>query len=444
MPIVLANNLHSSKFDSDNVSPFSTASGCSSSAPSSIARPQLVSGTDPCDAIRRLIGSNGSIAISDLRAIQRLGSGDIGSVYLAEIKTCGGGGGGRVLVAAKVMDKGELEGRNKSARAKTEREILEMLDHPFLPKLYGCAENDKLTCLLTEFCPGGDLHLLRQRQPGKRFDEHAVRFYAAELVVALEYLHVLGIIYRDLKPENVLVRSDGHIMLTDFDLSLKSEYGCSPTAQFVRGPRPSSSPSTTSAHRTNSCNHFPNCIVPGVSCFHSKRGNRKKPARLGGPTDGLEFVAEPVDLRSMSFVGTHEYLAPEIVAGEGHGSAVDWWTLGVFIYELLYGVTPFKGLNEDRTLANIVARGLEFPKEPAVSSAARELISGLLVKDPAKRLGSTTGAAAVKRHSFFGGVSWALLRCEVPPHVPPAFSVDGGSSGELTDDSSAEAPVEYY
>ncbi|XP_020581462.1 serine/threonine-protein kinase D6PK-like [Phalaenopsis equestris] len=447
MPIVVENSLHNPKFDSDIVSPLSSAYGCSSSGPSSASMPPLVSCNDPSDAIRRLIGSNGSLAISDLRAIQRLGSGDIGSVYLAEIKTCGGGGG-RVLVAAKVMDKEELDGRNKSARAKTEREILEMLDHPFLPKLYGCAENEKLSCLLTEFCPGGDLHLLRQRQPGKRFDERAVRFYAAELVVALEYLHVLGVIYRDLKPENVLVRSDGHIMLTDFDLSLKSEYGCSPTAQFVRGPRSSSSssspsPASTSNSRSSNCN-FRNCIVPGVSCFNSKHASRKK---TGPRNAGLEFVAEPIDLRSMSFVGTHEYLAPEIVAGEGHGSAVDWWTLGVFIYELLFGGTPFKGMNEDRTLANILARGLEFPKEPAVSAAARELIAGLLVKDPAKRIGSVTGAAGGEGrfcHSFFSGVNWALLRCEVPPHVPPKFSVDAGSSGELSDDSSSERPVEYY
>lgn len=433
MQIVLASDLHSTNFGSENVSPFSTASGCSSSA-HSIAKPPAV---DPGDAIRRLAGSNGSISVSDLRAIQRLGSGDIGSVYLAEIKSCRGGR--RVLVAAKVMDKSELEGRNKSSRAKTEREILEMLDHPFLPKLYGCAENEKLTCLLTEFCPGGDLHLLRQRQPAKRFNEYAVRFYAAELVVALEYLHVLGVIYRDLKPENVLVRSDGHIMLTDFDLSLKSDYGCSPTAKFIHGPSATHSPVAASKTGTGSAScTFSSCIASSVSCLHRKGACRKKP-------DLPDFVAEPVDLRSMSFVGTHEYLAPEIVSGEGHGSAVDWWTLGVLIYELLYGTTPFKGLDEERTLANILARGLEFPKETAVSAAARELIAVLLVKDPAKRLGSTTGAAALKRHPFFNGINWALLRCSVPPYVPAPFSVDGASDGgDLSDEGSPGTAVEYY
>ncbi|PKA52450.1 Protein kinase G11A [Apostasia shenzhenica] len=442
MPKYLAGNLKSMSCDSEAVSPDSTASGSSSS--STTVKPPPTPVADLClEAIRRLSKSKGSISISDIRPVQRLGSGDIGSVYLAEIKGCCAGAGAdeRVFAAAKVMDKKELEERNKSTRAKTEREILDMLDHPFLPRLYGCAENDKLSCLLTEFCPGGDLHLLRQRQPAKRFDEQAVRFYASELVAALEYLHVLGIIYRDLKPENVLVRSDGHIMLTDFDLSLKSDFGCSPTAQLVAGSHATASPPITICAGRSAVAH---CIGPAVSCFQPYRcTSRKKVGRLAG---GMDFVAEPVDLRSMSFVGTHEYLAPEIVTGEGHGCAVDWWTLGVFMFELLYGVTPFKGSDEEATMANILARGLEFPKDPEVSGPARDLISGLLGKDPAKRLGAAVGAAAIKRHPFFSGVNWALLRCAVPPHVPPPFSRGVGSGVEQSDGNSSPegAPVEYY
>nr|GFD50605.1 serine/threonine-protein kinase D6PK [Tanacetum cinerariifolium] len=104
-----------------------------------------------------------------------------------------------------VMDMRELAMRNKEGRSRTEREILEALYHPFLPRLYAAIETPKWTCLLTEFCPGGDLHVLRQRQLCKRFLKSAVRFYASELVVAIEYLHMLDIVYRDLKPENVLV-----------------------------------------------------------------------------------------------------------------------------------------------------------------------------------------------------------------------------------------------
>uniref|UniRef100_A0ACD5XPR9 Uncharacterized protein n=1 Tax=Avena sativa TaxID=4498 RepID=A0ACD5XPR9_AVESA len=409
----------------------------------------------------------GTVQLSDIRFVRRLGAGDIGSVYLAEVKGKGAGTGG-ALVAAKVMDRKELQGRNKEGRARTEREILEAVDHPFLPRLYGVAEGERWSCLLTEFCPGGDLHVLRQRQPNRRFSEAAVRFYVAEVVAALEYIHMMDIVYRDLKPENVLVRADGHIMLTDFDLSLK----CDPTA-----PTPAhviSDPISLTGHSSASSSCIiPSCIVPSVSCFSlfPGRGRRRRLRKKASSSSGggansssssfptgvldLEFVAEPVELRSMSFVGTHEYLAPEIVSGEGHGSSVDWWTLGIFIFELLYGVTPFKGYDNEMTLANIVARALEFPKEPSVSSATRDLVTALLAKDPTRRLGATMGAAAIKRHPFFNGVNWALLRCATPPYVPPPFSVTTASAGsgpgknvahdnDMSDDSCPGTPVEYY
>lgn len=129
---------------------------------------------DPCwDGIRRVRSesSNGGFGLTDLRFVQKLGSGDIGSVYLAELKCVPD-----CTFAAKVMDKKELAGRNKEGRARTEREILETMDHPFLPTLYAYLESTRWSCLLTEFCPGGDLHVLRQRQNGKRFDEAAVRY----------------------------------------------------------------------------------------------------------------------------------------------------------------------------------------------------------------------------------------------------------------------------
>lgn len=154
-----------------------TASGDSETAnwaaPASLAlsstKPHMKSG-DPCwDAIRCARSADPSLG--GLRVIRQLGSGDIGNVYLVELKRAGG-----CVFAAKVMDKKELEGRDKERRARTERGILELLDHPFLPTLYATLDSPRWCCLLTEFCPGGDLHILRERQPEKRFDAAAVRY----------------------------------------------------------------------------------------------------------------------------------------------------------------------------------------------------------------------------------------------------------------------------
>ncbi|KAG9152208.1 hypothetical protein Leryth_016395 [Lithospermum erythrorhizon] len=373
------------------------------------------------EAINNVKKQHGFLGLGHFNLLKKLGSGDIGTVYLAELI------GTSCLFAIKVMDNEFLVRRRKMSRAQTEREILRMLDHPFLPTLFAQFTSDNLSCLVMEFCPGGDLHVLRQQQPGRYYPEQAARFYVAEVLLALEYLHMLGIVYRDLKPENIMVREDGHIMLTDFDLSLR----CSVNPILVKSPLVLE-PARISGPCAGSSCIDPFCTGPSckVSCFTprlfpSAALARKQKAELAAQNRSLpQLVAEPTEARSNSFVGTHEYLAPEIIKGEGHGSAVDWWTLGVFLYELLYGKTPFKGSGNEETLANVVLQSLRFPDSPMVSIQARDLIRGLLVKEPENRLGMETGAAEIKRHSFFDGLNWALIRCAVPPQVPE-FSDEG-------------------
>ncbi|KAI5423323.1 serine/threonine-protein kinase D6PK [Lathyrus oleraceus] len=373
-------------------------------------------GNDPrWNAILAVRLRDGILGMSHFRLLKRLGCGDIGSVYLSELS------GTRCYFAMKVMDKASLASRKKLTRAQTEREILQLLDHPFLPTLYTHFETDRFSCLVMEYCPGGDLHTLRQRQPGKHFSEYAARFYAAEVLLALEYLHMLGVVYRDLKPENVLVRDDGHIMLSDFDLSLR----CTVLPTLIRAFDGDPSKRAGGAFCVQ-----PACIEPSSVCiqpacfiprlFPQKNKKSRKPrAEPGFPSSRLpELVAEPTAARSMSFVGTHEYLAPEIIKGEGHGSAVDWWTFGIFLHELLYGKTPFKGSGNRATLFNVVGQQLKFPESPATSYASRDLIRGLLVKEPQHRLGVKRGATEIKQHPFFEGVNWALIRCSTPPEVP--------------------------
>ncbi|KAJ6421037.1 hypothetical protein OIU84_028418 [Salix udensis] len=378
------------------------------------------------EAIQAVQSHVGQLGFNHFKLLKKLGCGDIGSVYLSELS------GTRTCFAMKVMDKAALAARKKLLRAQTEREILQSLDHPFLPTLYTHFETEKFTCLLMEFCPGGDLHALRQRQPGKYFPEHAARFYVAEVLLALEYLHMLGIIYRDLKPENVLVREDGHIMLSDFDLSLR----CAVCPTLVKSSN-SSAESKSSAYCVQpaciepTCVMQPDCIQPACFVPHflsgkAKKGKKSKPKHEMNHRVSLlpELIAEPTNARSMSFVGTHEYLAPEIIKGEGHGSAVDWWTFGIFLYELLFGRTPFKGAGNRATLFNVVGQPLRFPESPTVSFAARDMIRGLLVKEPQHRFAYRRGATEIKRHPFFQSINWALIRCTNPPEVPEQATME--------------------
>ncbi|CAH2057953.1 unnamed protein product [Thlaspi arvense] len=375
-------------------------------------------GNDPrWNAILAIRTRDGILGMSHFKLLKRLGCGDIGSVYLAELS------GTRCHFAVKVMDKASLENRKKLNRAQTEREILQLLDHPFLPTLYTHFETDRFSCLVMEYCPGGDLHTLRQRQPGKHFSEYAARFYAAEVLLALEYLHMLGVVYRDLKPENVLVRDDGHIMLSDFDLSLRCAVSPTLIKTFDSDPsrRGAFCVQPACMEPTSACIIQPSCFLPrGIFANKNKKSKtRKNQTDFFKSHSGSlpELVAEP-NTRSMSFVGTHEYLAPEIIKGEGHGSAVDWWTFGIFVHELLYGKTPFKGSGNRATLFNVVGEQLKFPESPATSYAGRDLIQALLVKDPKNRLGTKRGATEIKQHPFFEGVNWALIRCSTPPEVP--------------------------
>ncbi|CAN1305121.1 PHOT2 [Linum perenne] len=318
-------------------------------------------------AIQKITSRGEKIGLHHFKPIKPLGCGDTGSVHLVELEETG------ELYAMKAMEKSMMMNRNKVHRACIEREIISLLDHPFLPTLYTSFETSTHVCLITDFCSGGELFALLDRQPMKFFKEESARFYAAEVVIGLEYLHCLGIVYRDLKPENILLQEDGHVVLTDFDLSFVAS--CKP--QVIKHP-----PS------------------------NNRRRSKSQPPPM--------FVAEPVT-NSNSFVGTEEYIAPEIITGTGHSSAIDWWAVGILVYEMLYGRTPFRGKNRQKTFANILHKDLTFPSSIPVSLEARQFIYGLLNREPESRLGSNTGANEIKQHPFFRGIKWPLIRCMSPP-----------------------------
>ncbi|GLT43275.1 hypothetical protein SLA2020_172370 [Shorea laevis] len=337
-------------------------------------------------AIQEILKSGDQIGLKHFRPVKPLGSGDTGSVHLVELCETG------QYFAMKAMDKDVMLNRNKVHRACAEREILDMLDHPFLPALYASFQTKTHVCLITDYCPGGELFMLLDRQPTKVLKESAVRFYAAEVVIALEYLHCQGIIYRDLKPENILLQSNGHVSLTDFDLSCLT-----------------------------SCK--PQLLIPPMEEKKNRKKNQQNPI----------FMAEPMRA-SNSFVGTEEYIAPEIVTGAGHTSAVDWWALGILLYEMLYGYTPFRGKTRQKTFANVLSKDLKFPRSTPVSLHAKQLMYRLLNKDPKNRLGSREGANEIKQHPFFKGINWALVRSMNPPQLDaPLFPTEPGKDYKSLD-----------
>lgn len=266
--------------------------------------------------------------------------------------------------------------------------------------------------------------------------EHA-RFYAAQVISGLEYLHFKGYIYRDMKPENILLAASGHVRLSDFDLS---QVAVSAKPVQIRIPFNAEAASNKAGKKK----------WGGVGAgwkSNSNAGGGAGAAGSGGGGEGVSgLMLTPEDsedfderdpkggARFNSFVGTVEYVAPEVIDGTGHSFSVDFWIFGVLLYEMLFGVTPFRGDGNAATFARIKATRFSFPspapregngvggvggegRRGAVSRECKDLISSVLVAEPEKRLGYTRGASEIKAHPWFRGLRWALLRDEAPPLV---------------------------
>ncbi|KAI5014511.1 hypothetical protein ZWY2020_055901 [Hordeum vulgare] len=370
------------------------------------------------------------LSLADLRAVSVLGRGAKGVVFHVVPE----GGGGDVAMALKAVSR-EAARHKKSGgsgggggagdghrRIWFERDVLLALRHPLLPALRGVLATDAVVGFAIDRCGGGDLNSLRRRQTEKMFSDSVIRFYAAELVLALEYLHSIGIVYRDLKPENVLIQDSGHIMLVDFDLSTRLPV--LPPEQDAPKPAPvpsSPSPNSGKPKKAAMCFRFRSggAAKPAVSADSPSPPSTSRTASSSSAssttTTGSSTVsggARTPAAKSNSFVGTEDYVAPEIIAGSGHDFIVDWWGLGVVLYEMLYGRTPFRGQNRKETFYRVLTKQPELVGE---KTPLRDLIARLLEKDPARRI----GARAIKAHPFFHGVDWdRILRVARPPYIP--------------------------
>lgn len=267
------------------------------------------------------------VSIDDFTTVRVLGVGGFGKVVLAMKKDT------RKLYAIKALKKSALFGEKELRNMQSELEILKN-DHAFLVHLYWSFQSDSHIYLVMDYLPGGDLFFHLQRNKNG-FPREVVRMFVAETILALEYLHACGIIYRDIKLENILLHSDGHICLTDFGLS--------------------------------------------------------KP--LGD--------AE----RTETMCGTPGYLAPEILSGRPYTVAVDYWSLGVLMFEISTGLNPFLAENTHKTLQNILHKPIILP-DSLLSKEAKSFLQLLLVRDPTQRL---TNPDLMKEHPFFRGIDFSKL-----------------------------------
>ncbi|XP_057758496.1 probable serine/threonine protein kinase IREH1 [Arachis stenosperma] len=315
-------------------------------------------------------------SIDDFEIIKPISRGAFGRVFLAKKRTTGD------LFAIKVLKKADMIRKNAVESILAERDILITVRNPFVVRFFysfTCREN---LYLVMEYLNGGDLYSLL-RNLGC-LDEEVARVYIAEVVLALEYLHSLRVVHRDLKPDNLLIAHDGHIKLTDFGLS---KVGLINSTDDLSGP-----------------------AVSGTSL-------------LGEDEPNMSTSEHQRELRKKrSAVGTPDYLAPEILLGTGHGYTADWWSVGVILFELLVGLPPFNAEHPQTIFDNILNRKIPWPAVPEeMSPEAQDLIDRLLTEDPNQRLGAR-GASEVKEHVFFKDINWDTLARQKAAFVPASES----------------------
>ena len=305
-----------------------------------------------------------SVELNDFQIIKVLGRGAFGKVCLVQYTPT------KEYYAMKSLKKDVLLDMDQVQSTILEKKILQTLDHPFLVGMIFCFQTEERIYFIMPFIRGGEL--FQHLRTEKFFKEDKARFYAASMGLALEYLHNHGIVYRDIKPENILIGEDGYLKLIDFGM-----------AKMLKG-------------------------------------NEK----------------------AMSFCGTPEYLAPEIILNKGHGKAVDWWTLGILLYEMLVGIDPFSDDDPMKTYQKILKGKINFPK--TIDKDAKSLIKHLLTQDTSKRYGCLkNGVKDILNHRFFDGFDWKnfVYLTLTPPYIPDIKSEDDTSNFEKYPESDLESPA---
>ncbi|NXL59443.1 MAST3 kinase, partial [Chordeiles acutipennis] len=301
----------------------------------------------------------------DFETIKLISNGAYGAVYLVRHRET------RQRFALKKINKQNLILRNQIQQVFVERDILTFAENPFVVSMFCSFETKRHLCMVMEYVEGGDCATLLKNMGPLPVD--MAKMYFAETVLALEYLHNYGIVHRDLKPDNLLITSMGHIKLTDFGLSKIGLMNM-----------------TTNLYE----------------------GHMEKDTR--------EFMDKQV-------CGTPEYIAPEVILIQGYGKPVDWWAMGIILYEFLVGCVPFFGDTPEELFGQVISDEIMWPEgDEALPADAQDLITRLLRQCPLERLG-TGGAHEVKHHSFFLHLDWNGLLRQKAEFIPQLESEEDTS-----------------
>ncbi|CAK7245001.1 MAG: Serine/threonine-protein kinase [Sporothrix thermara] len=323
--------------------------------------------------------------------VKIIGKGAFGEVKLVQKKS------DNKVYAMKSLVKTEMFRRDQLAHVRAERDILAESDSPWVVKLYTTFQDANFLYMLMEFLPGGDLMTMLIKY--EIFSEDITRFYIAEIVLAIEAVHKLGFIHRDIKPDNILLDRGGHVKLTDFGLS-------------------------TGFHKLHDNNYYQQLLQGKPAGSNRPRGGDRNSVAIDQINLTVSNRAQINDWRrsrrlmAYSTVGTPDYIAPEIFTGHGYTFDCDWWSLGTIMFECLVGWPPFCAEDRHDTYHKIVTwrQSLYFPDDITLGTEAENLIRSLICNTE-NRLGRG-GAHEIKAHAFFRGVEFDSLRRIRAPFEP--------------------------
>jgi serine/threonine protein kinase len=364
--------------------------------------------------------------------LSELGSGGYGTIYLAKSRSFD-------VFAVKKMKKAHFLLKNAVERARLERDMMAaMQENEWVVGFVESFTDEENLYVVMEFLPGGDFASLLHNV-GQLADD-AVRFYIGEMVMALDSLHAKHYIHRDVKPANLLVDGAGHLKLIDFGLS---KDGAAQAMQTWRGTldrwnepsgratlierlAPVHCSSTGSSSTLSSSAAAPSEPLPAPNAAAAAAAAAAAEwfsADLAARRTLKESLRDPIDVAHSSIVGSPEYIAYEVLLQQDYNEKVDYWAVGIMLFEIFVGITPFWDQTVDACFARIMAYGEGYGSlvnpigadgRPMIPSLAFDLIQRLLEPVPSKRL----GADGIKQHPFFAGVDWGTLRSSAPPFVP--------------------------